>query len=78
MRCNHCLETNDWLIVNLERLSLDDAGGGKNWGEYDSGSLKSPILGEGRSSVAFLRCIAARSNNMRKDGGFLLELLKTE
>jgi len=55
-------------MVNLERLNLDEdeaERGGKNFGECGSGSVKPPILGEGRSSVAFLRCIAG-SSNMRK------------
>lgn len=78
MRCNHCLEKRDWFTVNLGGLNLDDGdeGGrvGKNRGEYGSDSLKPPILGEGRSSVAFLRCIAAGSSTMTKNGGVLLEL----
>jgi len=74
-------------MVNLGLLNLeeDEAGReGKNFGEYGSGSVKPPILGEGRSSVAFLRCIAKGSSNMRRneDEGPLLELsgvrVKTE
>lgn len=78
MRCNHCLEMRDWLTVNLGRPNLDDEeeGGrvGKNREEYGSGSLNSPILGEGRSSVAFLRCIVNGPSTRRKSEGLLLEL----
>jgi hypothetical protein len=55
-------------MVNLGGLNLEDdwAGGGKNWGEY--GSVKPPILGDGRSNVAVLRCIATGSSStMRKE-----------
>jgi len=73
VRCNHCLETRDWLTVNLGRLNFDDEaeGGrvGKNRGEYGSGSSKCPILGEGRSSVAVLRCTASGSSTIRRDEG---------
>ena len=61
-------------MVNLGRLNLegDAAGrGGKNCGERGSGGAKTPILGDGRSRVAFLRCIAAGSSNMRRNGGLL-------
>jgi len=85
VRCSHCLEIRDWLTVNLERLNLDggEAGrGGKNLVEPGSGPGKSPILGDGRSSVAFLRCIAMGSSTMRENEGLLLELsgarVKTE
>ena len=67
-------------MVNLERPNLDEdeAGRGeKTCGEYGSGSGKlPPILGEGRSSVAFLRCIDGASSNI-KNGGLLLELSGT-
>jgi hypothetical protein len=71
-------------MVNLGGLNLEDeVGGGKNWGECASGSTKPPILGEGRSNVAVLRCIAAGSSStIEKNGGLLLELsgreVKTE
>ena len=59
--------------MNLGRLNFDDEaeGGrvGKNRGEYGSGSLKWPILGEGRSSVAFLRCTASGSSTIRRNEG---------
>jgi len=75
VRCNHCLEMRDWFMVNLGRLNLDgdEAGGrgGKNCGERGSGWVNAPIRGDGRSSVAFLRCIAAGSSNMRRNGGLL-------
>jgi hypothetical protein len=81
VRCNHCLEMRDWFTVNLGGLNLDgeDEGGrtGKNLGEYGSASLNPPILGEGRSSVAFLRCIAAGSSSMVKNGGLPPELAGT-
>lgn len=62
-------------MVNLGRLNLEgeDAvgSGGKNCGEGGSGWVKAPILGDGRSRVAFRRCIAAGSSNMRRSGGLL-------
>ena len=73
VRCSHCLEMREWLTVNLGRLNFEDEaeGGrvGKNRGEYGSGSLKWPILGEGRSSVAFLRCTASGSSTIRRSEG---------
>jgi len=61
-------------MVNLGRLNLDGDGGGrggKNCGERGPGWAKTPILGDGRSRVAFLRCIAAGSRSMRRNGGLL-------
>ena len=65
--------------MNLGRLNLDDdddeaGGGGKNCGEYGSGSAKSGIRGDGRSSVAVLRCMDAGSSNMWENGRPLREV----
>ena len=60
-------------MVNLGRLNLDgeEAGGGKNCGEYGPDSAKSWIRGDGRSSVAFLRCMAMGSSNRWANGELL-------
>lgn len=64
VRCNHCLEMRDWLMVNLGGLNLVEGGAeGKNWGVCGSGSTKPPILGDGRSNVAVLLCIEVGSGS---------------